>query len=116
MANLTGNMQKEVVLTAEGDLTVERAIELKRMLLNALRDAASVAILFKENSRLDVSFLQLLCAAKRSALASGKDLKLVQNIPDNLLAEIRTAGYSHHPIWDIQSNIARVGSQGGNNE
>jgi ABC-type transporter Mla MlaB component len=116
MTDLKGNVQEEAVLIMKGNLTVERAVELKGMLLDALKCSASVIIHFKENSKIDVSFLQLVCAAYRSALSSGKHLKLLQPIPDTLLQEIRSGGYAHHPVWDFNSNIARVKSQGGNND
>jgi anti-anti-sigma regulatory factor len=116
MSDLSGNIQEDVVLIVEGNLTIERAGELKGTLLKALKDAASIVICFKDDSRIDVSFLQLLCAAHRSACSSGKHLKLVQTIPDTLLKEVRNGGYAHHPVWDCNSNSASVKSQGGRNE
>ena len=115
MTDLLGNVQEEAVLIMEGNLTVERAAELKGMLLDALKCSASVIIHFKENSKIDVSFLQLVCAAYRSGLGSGKHIKLSRTIPDTLLQEIRSGGYAQSP-WDFNSNTARVKSQGGNNE
>ena len=116
MSDLSGNMREDFVLIVEGNLTIERAGELKGTLLNALKDAASIGICFKEDSRIDVSFLQLVCAAHRSACSSGKQLKIIQTIPDTLLKEIRNGGYAHHPVWDFNSNTAGVKSQGGRNE
>jgi anti-anti-sigma regulatory factor len=101
MTELSGNFQEEVVLIMEGALTIERAGEVKEMILNAMRNSATVVIRFMENSRIDISFLQLVCAAHRSALSAGKHLKLVQEMPDSLLKEIRSAGYAHNPFWDL---------------
>jgi anti-anti-sigma regulatory factor len=101
MTEILGNFKEEVVLIMEGALTIERAGEVKEMILNAMRNSATVVMRFMENSRIDISFLQLVCAAHRSALSSGKHLKLVQDIPDSLLKEIRSAGYAHNPFWDL---------------
>jgi ABC-type transporter Mla MlaB component len=116
MTDLLWNAREEAMLIMEGDLTIERAAELKGMLLDALKSSASVIIHFKENSKTDVSFLQLVCAAHRSALSFGKHLKLSRTIPETLLQEIRSVGYAHHPVWDFNNNTAIVKSQGGNNE
>jgi anti-anti-sigma regulatory factor len=101
MTDFSGNDQEDATLIMEGALTIERAAELKEMLLGAMRNSGSVVIRFMENSRIDISFLQLICAAHRSAINTGRNLKLYQNIPENLLKEIRSAGYAHHPLLKL---------------
>ena len=116
MTEFSGNVQEDVVITMKGAMTIERAGELKQMLLDAMRESGSLVIRFVENSGIDISFLQLICAAHRSAIVSGKKIKIDQNIPESLLEKILSAGYAHHPLLKILSYETGVKSQGGNNE
>ncbi len=99
MTNTTEKAPKDMVIIMEGDLTVNRAGEVRRLLLGALDASVSVVIGFKENCRADVSFLQIVCAAYRSALDSGKHLKLDEDIPVGLLNNVLSNGFGHYPVW-----------------
>jgi anti-anti-sigma factor len=65
---------EDVVFRARGDLTVERAREVQEALRQALRQAQHVVLDLQEVSALDLSFLQILCAACKTALAAGRTL------------------------------------------
>lgn len=99
MTNSTDKVQRDAVIILEGDLTVDRAGEMRALLLGALNDSESVVIGFKENCKADVSFLQIVCAAYRSALDSGKHLKLDDDIPVGLLNNVLSNGFGRHPVW-----------------
>lgn len=114
MADFRENGMEDVMLMMEGDLTIERAAELREVLLAALKNSDSVIIRFEGDPAADISFIQLIYAAYGSALASGKQLKLA-DFPHNLMEVIRSGGYAHHPVWDSDSNASSVKSEGGKN-
>lgn len=59
-------------LLFEGDLTVRSAAELRTALMKALLDADSVAVAYGDVAAADLTLLQLLCAARRSAARLNK--------------------------------------------
>ena len=88
------NSLQNSVLVLEGDLTVDKAGALKIMLQDALKNAESVTVHFKDNKRIDITFLQLVCSAHRSAFLSGKNLNLSDKMPDHLKDTLKSAGYT----------------------
>lgn len=61
-------------LALDGDCTLDRVLELKDVLLEALKDGASLKLDLREVASADLSFLQLLCSAHRAALKHGQEL------------------------------------------
>ena len=104
------------VIVLEGDLTVENARTLQSKLRAAIETSESVVIQFSGNARIDITFLQLVCAAYRSALASGKDLTLSPGMPDGLKQAVQSAGFAYHPVWDLYSNKGKGLQKGGGHE
>jgi anti-anti-sigma regulatory factor len=107
---------QNTVIVVEGDLTVENAGELQKKLRAAIETSESVVIQFSDNTRIDISFLQLACAAYRFALESGRDLKLSPAIPDSLMRAVQSSGFAYHPVWDLYSGKGKGMFKGGGNE
>ncbi len=83
-------------LALEGKLTIERAGELREQLLRALDSVAHgdvLALRFEEVESVDLSFLQLLWAAYRSAQTRGVTVS-VQSLPAPLVAASVRAGFA----------------------
>ncbi len=59
-------------LSLAGALTVECAAELKSALMDVLAKAASVRVEFGRVTEMNLSCLQLLCSAHRTAMSEGK--------------------------------------------
>ncbi len=78
----TGGQGTGGVLTIEGALTVQRAAELKAMLVDALAQADRVAIDLSRVTDVDLCGLQLLCSAQRTASQSRKCLAPAGPAPD----------------------------------
>jgi len=95
---------QNTILVLEGDLAVDKAGALKIMLQDALKNAESVAINFKDNHKIDITFLQLVCSAHHSALLSGKNLNLSEKMPDNLKNLLKSAGYMQHPVCSFDKD------------
>jgi anti-anti-sigma factor len=81
------------VLVLEGDLNVEHAGELKKTLLDALNSVRQVSFDVEKLTSLDLSCLQLLCSAHRTASLMGKELIQTGNSPVELEETIKSAGY-----------------------
>ncbi len=84
------------VLTLDGELTIEHAGELKKMLIEAMDSAESVDIKLEEVTGVDLSCLQLLCSAHRTALKSRKQLTLSSEESDAFQQMVRDVGYARH--------------------
>ncbi len=77
-----------------GDLVVDRAVELREVLLQALGGKGRVVVGFRKVGRVDLSFLQLLCALHRSALKGGREFSLSwRDLPAGVREEARSAGF-----------------------
>ena len=68
--------RQQRTLAFEGECTLDRAGELKSMLLEALNAEGDLLLDLDNAAAADLSFLQLLCATHRAALKSGKQLFL----------------------------------------
>ena len=64
------------MLEFSGELSVQRACELKTVLVEALSKSDEVKVSIREATTVDLSFLQLLCAAHRTALKSNKHFEV----------------------------------------
>ncbi len=84
----------KAVLTFAGDLTVNQAPEIRMTFIKALIDADQVLLKFKNVSDIDLTFLQLLCSAHRSAIRLNKQITFDGSRPDLLKKTVDAAGYS----------------------
>jgi len=82
MAIESEGQENRDVLTIAGSVTVQRAVELKAILVDALAKADRVAIDLSRVTELDLCGLQLLCSAQRTASQARKRLALVGPVPD----------------------------------
>lgn len=89
----TGDM---VTLQWSGDLTIRRIGELKAQLEQALAAATEVAIDIAADAECDLTLLQLLCAAHRTASRQGKVLQLGGELSGQFQMVLDLAGFSRH--------------------
>ena len=80
-------------VTLRGDLSLTRGRELRELLLKALREGGEAVLEFSEYTGADLSFLQLLCAAHRTAVRMGSSLRLGSSMPREFFETARAAGY-----------------------
>jgi ABC-type transporter Mla MlaB component len=88
--------KKPLTLVISGDATVGAARKLKAELGKALRAAANLHVELEQISRIDVSFLQLLCSAHRTAADGGKVLTIVGVEREPVAGLLRQAGFLRH--------------------
>ncbi|MBI4642436.1 MAG: STAS domain-containing protein [Deltaproteobacteria bacterium] len=92
MKNKKKGSSKTEVLKFCGDLTIENAQELHKILLTALDKAEQLLLTFENVTATDLSFVQLLCSAHRTAVRSDKNMKLDSQRPEVLKAAVREMG------------------------
>ncbi len=94
----------QIKLTLSGELTIAHAVELKAAIREALDMTARVIVDLRSATGMDLSVLQLLCSAHRSAIGSGKRFELKgEDVPP--LPEIRrAAGFARHRGCDFNPN------------
>ncbi len=80
----------------KGDLTFDRAAELKETLLEAFGSSDRVELNLAEVTGMDASILQLLCAAHREAAALRKGLCWAGAYSAEVADAVQTAGFQRH--------------------
>ncbi len=114
---------EEAILTLSGDVTLENADEMRSALIKALIDNGSVSLAFDSLTRVDLSCLQLLCSAHRSAARMNKRLAFSGTWPELFKQCVEDAGYArysgchrdmdHSCLWNARSgcSIMNTGSE-----
>ncbi len=100
---------KQGNITLDGNLTVGRSEELRSLLIKAIIDADRVCLDFGTVTDVDLSCLQLLCSAHRSASRMNKSVFLSGDWPEVFKKTVEEAGYarlsgcrldvSHSCLW-----------------
>ncbi|MFZ5452541.1 MAG: STAS domain-containing protein [Thermodesulfobacteriota bacterium] len=106
MNNKQRTSPKTECLKFTGDLTIDNAQELHKALAAALDSAAAISVSFEEVTTVDLSFVQLLCAAHRSAVRADKILKLADPRPEVLKEAVRETGFVRERgcVLDVQNS------------
>ncbi len=81
------------VLKLKGSWTIERANELKRVLLEMLNSCEHMSIDLEGLTDLDLSTIQLFCSAHRTSLRDCKQLALHERKSESLKQMVRDAGF-----------------------
>lgn len=81
------------VLKLKGSWTIERANELKRVLLEMLNSCEHMSIDLEELTDVDLSTMQLICSAHRTSLRDGKQLALHERKSQSLKQVVHEAGF-----------------------
>jgi anti-anti-sigma regulatory factor len=79
-------------LVMGGSLTIENAGEIRRILLATFERSDCVVMSIAEDTQIDISFLQVLCAAHHTAVKTNKTFELAQT-PKVFLRAVEDAGY-----------------------
>lgn len=79
-------------LFISGSMTIEDAANLKTAIAGIVADSALIEIDLSATVTTDLSCLQVLCAAHRSAVLTGKKL-VMRNVSDSLRTCLEDAGF-----------------------
>ncbi len=87
---------KQGIVTLDGNLTVNQAEELRMLLIKTLIDADHVRVEFGSVTDVDLTCLQLLCSAHRSASRMKRRLSISGDWPALFKQAVERAGYARH--------------------
>ena len=79
-----------------GSLTVARAVEVREALLQAMAPGEDVEVVIGDIAAVDLTFLQILCAAHRAAVERGRQVCLAKDLPALLQQTIDISGFARH--------------------
>lgn len=82
------------IITLEGELTLPHAEELRSILIKALIDTNDVSIAMKNVEDVDLSCLQLLCSANRSAARLKKQIAFTGSPPELFSELVEASGFA----------------------
>lgn len=91
-------------IALEGDLLIERSAELKEKLSRALEGSSVVTVDMGGATDMDLSFLQLLCSAHKTAMEGGKTLRL-RGGSETFLRRVIEAGFNRKQACDEEADF-----------
>jgi len=98
-----------------GQLRIEHASEIRDALLDAFKHADRVALTIERDAVADLSFLQVLCAAHRTALRENKKFELDSSAASGVQDMMREAGFVSDRGSFGDPGVRSRGSRGGEN-
>ncbi len=78
----------------DGDLTLQNAEDMRRALMKAIIASDNVTLTFNTVTDVDLSSLQLLCSAHRSAVRLNKRIAIRGEWPELFQRAVDEAGYA----------------------
>lgn len=89
---IPGGTEGELIM--DGALTIENAAEIRNVVRDALAGADSLVLTIGENADVDITFLQILCSAHRTAVKGGRQLFLKAAHENGLSRMLSEAGFT----------------------
>lgn len=89
-------LKDRVRLTLAGEQTVNQASDLREALIQALDQGDNIEVDCEQVTGVDLTFLQLLCAAHRSAQSAKKIITIVDQENSALSNSVIRAGFNYH--------------------
>jgi anti-anti-sigma factor len=90
------------ILTLEGNLTINRAEEIQNEILSSLSNTKQVLINLAHAETIDISFIQILYAAKSEARKQKKELHLTGSLTETVLRGFIMAGVTKGSSLDAR--------------
>jgi len=87
-------LEKRTAVEMHGKCTIEAAGRIRTLLMERLAEPGGVLLNLSDVDEVDLSFLQLLCAAHKSASNSGKTFGLEGALSEPLIRKAREAGFA----------------------
>lgn len=87
-------MAQNNIIELDGNLDIQRALELKEKLLGAHQAQGDVTVDFDRVTGADVSGLQLLCSLHRTLTVENRTLSLSGAMPEGLKQAVLESGYA----------------------
>ena len=83
-------------MEVSGTLTVAKSLKLKKALLENLRKESRLELVFGKVAEMDLSFIQILAAAVKSAEKGDRAISIKMPVPDILVENLKISGFLNH--------------------
>ena len=93
----------EYVLT--GELTLHRAAEIKTGIVKAIQAKGEAVFRFDEVGEIDLSLVQILCSAHRTAYEAGKTIRFEGEWPQNFVSLLAETGLDEHVGCSLDGSV-----------
>lgn len=103
-------------LALGGSLTIDNAVRIREELIRAFRESDRVVLEVMEDVVADVSFMQILCSAERTAFIEKKRFEVDWSAGPGVRQSIENAGYNVDELWFPGADDDRRSISGGPNE
>lgn len=104
----------DIIISSGDRLTIENAAEFTRIAREALESANTVAIEFEEGAAIDITGVQVLCSACKSAAQYGKIFTFHGAQPAALLEVIDACGATRHAVCKHNNDATCIWFGGAN--
>jgi anti-anti-sigma regulatory factor len=94
----------EIIITSGERLTIENAADFSQLIRDALDAASVVNVEFDPTVEIDITGIQILCSACRSAAQAGKLFSHHGSLPRTLIDIISVCGAGRHAICKHNNN------------
>lgn len=88
----------EIIITSGDRLTIENAADFSRVVREAFEASKSVSIEFEPSVEIDITAVQILCSACKSAAVSGATFSFSGAQPQALADIIASSGAGRHAV------------------
>lgn len=88
----------EIIVTSGNRLTIETAADFSRIVREALEASEKVAIEFESAVEIDITGVQILCSACKSAAQKSKTFSFQAPHPQSLTDIISSSGAERHAV------------------
>lgn len=88
----------EIIITSGDRLTIENAADFSRIIRESLDSSKNVAVEFEPSVELDITGVQVLCSACKSAAAGGNSFSYHGPQPKALAEIIISSGAERHAV------------------
>ncbi len=111
---VTNGNEGELIM--ERALTIDNAAEIRTAISEALAGTDRLILTIGENAAVDVTFLQILCSAHRTAMKADKRLGISTYRESIFFSVVMDAGFDGHEGCSLKLSGGCLWLRGGSNE
>jgi anti-anti-sigma regulatory factor len=104
----------DIVITSGDRLTIENSADFSRIIREALETSRSVALSFEPTLAIDITGMQILCSACKSAAQNGTTFSCSSPLPQALIDLIAACGAERHAACKHNNDSSCSWFGGGN--
>ncbi len=105
----------DIIISSGDRLTIENAADFARIVHEALGSSKNVAIEFESTVEIDITGIQIICSACKSAALKGSSFSYLGMRPQALADLIITSGAERHALCKHNNNATCIWFGGNNN-